>query len=849
MSVRREHKFQGDPGGRCYHVAAGYVCGLPEEQHRKRAWHKHSGETHALCDICGLTYACHYKVEKKQNRVYHEFVGPEDNGPETLCQRLDREGVLCGRPQRVHRTREYPLRKQHDYIGEPDGLCTRCQLPKKQHMGKRPHVRDPFIGIDGEGKGREDHKYVFMAASDESGKRRWSVENEEGLGTEQILDFLFTIPFRRMFAYSFGYDLTKMLKDLDNGRLFVLFRPELRQRKGDPKDLDKTAKERAKGPAPIRWKQYRINIVGTKFTVTRGSGSQKETRVIWDIWKFYQSKFVEALRLWGVGTKEHVDLLERMKDQRAEFDKLPPEAIREYCFLEVQYMAELTRRLVEAHEAVGLKLTGFYGAGSCAAAMLKVMGIREKIRPVPPEMRVAVARAFFGGRFENSRMGRIKEPAYNYDISSAYPYQLCFLPCLLHGHWERTTQRTKLNGRRHALVRYGFRNNAGIIQNDWGPFPFRDANGSICYPRVSGGGWIWLDEYLAGERLYFPMIQFKEAWVYHQECNCRPFEKIPEYYRERCRIGKEGPGIVLKLGPNSCYGKLAQSVGNAVFNDWAWAGMITSGCRAQVLDFMGMHKDRANMLMVATDGLYSLEDLTPPAPKDTGTSDVYVCEVHKKTCTECPPSEWTYKPLGGWEKNSIRKGVFIAQPGVYFPWDPTQKEIKTVRGRGVGKGAVLSNWRRIVDAYEKHGATMPDPENPGKRVPTTVHIANVSRFCGAKTSVSVAHVGRTLIFNRAEGDHIGNPNRKPKPLLPEPHYGQWMQREVVMQFDPTPKREPHVHRDGRLILRSMPISQMSAPYSKAILSPDAAVMKKLEEELMEQPDIDFIDYDAGSEWG
>src|SRR5262249_46056518 len=151
----------------------------------------------------------------------------------------------------------------------------------------------------------------------------------------------------------------------------------------------------------------------------------------------------------------------------------------------------------------------------------------------------------------------------------------------------------------------------------WGPFPFRDEIGSIVYPRSSGGGWLWGDEFFAGEAL-FPHAEFVEAWVYDCSCTCKPFAAIPGYYRERVKIGKEGPGIVIKLGCNSCYGKIAQSLGGeGPFTSWMWAGLITSGTRAMILRALGAHKNPANLLMVATDGICTRERLDLPKPRDT----------------------------------------------------------------------------------------------------------------------------------------------------------------------------------------------------------------------------------------
>jgi hypothetical protein len=690
--------------------------------------------------------------------------------------------AVCGEDAFLHRVEHIP-----------DGdICTRCGLPASRHRvrNRKAKKRDAlFLGIDGEGQGRDNHKYVLLAASTEDGQRQWWIDDPRGLSTVECLDFLLELPSYRTkaFAYSFNYDLTKILTDLDDETLWLLARPELRQRRGE---------DSIKGPRPVYWNGYQLNLQGTKFTVARGT----RRRVVWDVFKFFQSKFVGALKDWKVGSQEMLDRMQHMKDKRADFDKESPEAVLAYCLEECQYMAELARKLTDAHTDAGLKLKNYYGAGSSASAMLDVMGIKEKIVSPPDEMMLAVAAAFFGGRFENSVIGEIIGTVYNYDISSAYPYQLCFLPCLEHGEWSYTENYADLADATAALVHYGLgKPSAGI--SDWGPFPFRSKDGSICFPVTSGGGWVWKDEFLAGARL-FPHVEFRGAWIYKTDCNCQPFKDIPFYYSERVRIGKEGPGIVLKLGCNSCYGKLAQSVGKAIYNSWVWAGMITSGCRAQILEIMGLHKDRANLLMIATDGIYTREKLETPQPKDTGT--------------------WsTGKPLGGWEEDIITKGVFVARPGIYFPLNPTKKEIKKVRGRGVGKGVVLENWQRIVDAW-----------NLGRE---GAEVANVSRFCGFKSSISRRGKPGEYQYRRANGKP-GNPRA--------PSYGQWITRPVKLGFNPMPKRAG-VNEDGlTLALREMPADLESTPYKKALLSEEALALLMATVEILEQPDADLSDYEV-----
>jgi hypothetical protein len=720
----------------------------------------------------------------------------------------------CGKPDYRHRVSHAP-------VGDP---CAICGLPRHgnhrsmshrykkrgrdsvRERGSGPRVAWLYVGVDGEGHGRKDHRYVMLGANTRDGEG-WTVEDPNGLSTVTCLEFLLDLSLslpkqrKRVFTYSFNYDLTKILEGCDNETLYVLFRPELRQRRGRYAKM---------GPKPVRWKapqeeggsEYLLNLQGTKFTVSHVDSGRK--LVLWDLFRFYQCRYVQALELWRVGNPALWARMQDMKDNRGKFDellrqgKLSLSDIRRYMLEECSCMAELGEALVTAHEQAGLELKTFYGAGSSGAAILNKLGIMKLRKEPPAEMQSAVAAAFFGGRFENSRIGTIKnDRIWNYDISSAYPYQLAFLPCLVHAVWEHTTSRQRVDAR--SLVRYSIYETRARFH--WGPFPFRCKDGSISFPVRSGGGWIWGAEFLAGEELFPNSVRFREAWVYKQNCDCRPpFEQIPHYYRERCRLGKEGAGIVLKLGPNSCYGKLAQSVGQAPFQSWVWAGMITSGCRAQSLELMAAHDSLASILMIATDGLMSLEDVAPPKPLDTGTSDLP-------------------KPLGGWEKDLITKGVFLARPGIYFPLDPQPEELKKVRARGVGKSSVLEQWNKIVQAWEAR-----------PKADTTVRLANISRFCGAKTSITRSGKGPSYVYTRSSGKKS------------DMSYGQWITRQVEMSFNPMPKRET-VLAGGFLKVRSMPPDLESVPYDRAVLSQEALELRMLKEELEEQPDKDMVDYE------
>ena len=707
------------------------------------------------------------------------------------------------------------------------------------HRGyrKREPTQATFYGIDGEGQTDKfgdvsgKHRYIMLCAASEDGKE-YVIENPQGLSTIECLDFLLSLPVHnaKFFTYSFGYDLTKILEDLDDASLYKLVRPELRRRKRRDRDV----------LVPIFWPpeapKYALNWMNGRITIkkVRGIGWIPDSTtgaptaklqwgypiVIHDVWRFFQGKFTTALEDWKVpdhvSKKERAALLARMrdmKDKRSQFDRLSIEDIRRYCFEECRYMAVLARRLTEAHVKAKIPLKNYFGAGSSAEAMLLVMNVKEHVKqgrehnPIPHSVEYALWCAFFGGRFENSCIGPIRGPIYGEDVSSAYPYQLPYLPCLIHGKWRATKNRKDIESSRTALVKYVL--DKPILKRSWAPFPFRLETGAIAFPESSGGGWVWRDEYLAGEAL-FPNVRFIEAWIYDSHCDCQPFKDIPKYYAYRVSIGKEGPGIVVKLGVNSCYGKTAQTVGGepGSFHSWVWAGLITSGCRAQILTAMAAHKDLDNLLMVATDGIATLEHLTLPRPKDTGTEWLPCPTPSPKDLKESPdayrntPRDWEVnKPLGGWEEKVIPQGMFLARPGIYFPLNPTEADMKRIRARGLGRAAVWNHWKKIVDGYEQGKAT--------------IHIPNLSLFRGMKTCIT--RTGKVPDFHYKRSDE----------------YGHWISRPVTMSFNPLPKREC-IESGGRLRLRNL--EGESAPYDKGILSDEALILLEQAIEASEQPD-------------
>lgn len=698
------------------------------------------------------------------------------------------------------------------------------------------------IGIDGEGLTIDDkHIYAYMSAAT-SIEKIDSIEDRKGLQPGDVFEFLLSVKRHRprslIVGFSLGYDYTKSFEGLPTEVIAKLCRPELRPG--------------TKYPSPIRHGWYSLNYLKGCFTVARLLPDQHEKRrgkkhpkdcpgckrgegvSVWDVWGFFQGSFVAACQKWGVFDKEQEEFVKKMKLRRGNFSWAEWDEVTRYCDLECQKIAELVVNLRQAHEDASLPLTSYYGAGSTAATILKKLNVKDHMPTAdkPPALKLAIANAFFGGRFEISRIGPVRQSIYCYDIASAYPYQITNLPCLACGRWEHASFSSALQRQiersRACLVHYRLPNtdrircnlNYNVSEESWGPFPLRTPklsevgpygtgldSGNIVYPVTSGGGWTTKDEFLVAQR-YWPNVVADEAWIFNEGCSHQPFAEIPNIYKLRLEWGKETRGIVVKLGPNSIYGKQAQSVGkDPPYQCFEWATLVTGGCRAQLLELVGPYKD--NILMTATDGIASTVPLDVPTPRDTGTKET--------------ADRFGKLPLGAWEPNHVPDGLMLIRPGIAFPLsgkcnhgkvrETCDKCESETKARGVGKALMTRLKNDVMAHWEEYGPKTYTVERP--------------IFFGMKSSTSV----------------IGDEYRRSK------NYGRWGTQPMKVSFTPEPKRPNHFN-GNRLSTWAFDESVKSQPYlpllgMKGIPSKEAQAMIQQKILEQEQPDYEDPDDDIG----
>jgi hypothetical protein len=511
-----------------------------------------------------------------------------------------------------------------------------------------------FRGVDGEGGNVHEegtlfgtrHQYLSLRAGPDL------LETGRPLGFRECFDFLCNLsPSYIYVAYFFDYDVTMMIRTLPKRVAQQLLNRHLRGSRDDPN-----------WTIPVSFDGYDFDYLPHKEFKVRRTGT-KRWIIISDVGQFFQGAFLSTLKKWSVGTPDELAMIEKGKSMRADFTEFTDET-RAYNALECVLLEQLMTDFRVVCSETGYVPKKWQGPGYLASAMLAFHGVPKRddipILKNAEFYNLALA-GYYGGRFEISGAGPIRGPVYQYDINGAYVGLLRGLPCLTHGSWRQVRDRPD-NGIWFGMVHFNH-SAPRFLYN----LPVRYKNGNINYPK-EGNGVYWSTELDAAERAG-TVLSFKSGWLYESHCDCRWFDFVDDYYAKRLALGKSTKGYVLKLSGNSIYGKLAQSIGYAPWANPVWAGLITAGCRAQLIDAYSQDPDDTYML--ATDGIFVSKQL----------------------------SLLTSRELGDWEETIHPDGMFIVQPGIYFIGD----ESKT---RGVERGRINAmradfetQWQKFLTSH------------------------------------------------------------------------------------------------------------------------------------------------------
>lgn len=488
-----------------------------------------------------------------------------------------------------------------------------------------------------------------------------NIIDPNGLATHECFEFLLDLkrkdPARRLVGFGWNYDVNMILRDLSSRQL---------ERLWNNSRILATLKNGV--TYVIEW------IPGKNFSVARYL--DKRYARVSDVFGFFQTSFVKALEAWNI--PDPSGAIARMKEQRGEFQIKDLDKILSYCVSECELLEVLCDGLEDSLTGADLRPSNWHGAGAVAAKMLRSKGVSDHHVSddcFPAPVKNAVMHAYFGGRTEVFLQGLLKG-CVNYDINSAYPFEALRLPSLVGGHWRRL--RGFEPGERYAVYNVSWRVPGKFFVM---PFPLR-SKGAIYYP-ANGSGWYHGKEVKAALAMYPEFIRVEDGYAFVPATDAEPFAFIREAYATRQEAKRLGYASekAYKLGLNAVYGKLAQGLGfrgrTPPFQSFYWAGAITSGTRARLLDLASCNL--SGVVSMATDGIVFSGD----------------------------PDFVESKELGGLDKTYYSE-IFIAQPGIYRAFTDDGTEIRRSRGfftREIDYDDLQRGWLRDGPHYTQWGTS------------------------------------------------------------------------------------------------------------------------------------------------
>jgi hypothetical protein len=410
--------------------------------------------------------------------------------------------------------------QRHTHRSKTDPAYRDAFNAKQRARAKAKRAEKRFVGCDGEGiraNGRA-HYATFRMGTRELGP----MAGDRRLLTAEILEFICRYPNADdiLVGFAFDYDVSNILYDVpwDKGDGANLSRLERILRV----DEEETPTRHHMTPTWLNldgWPQYGVSYLPRNFLeVCRAETTFDKTlgkkitravegsrRTIYDVFGFFQSSFLAALKHWNVGTLKQREAIERMKDARGEFKHVTRE-MRDYNALECELLAEMMEKFRDVTLAANLEPKTWNGAGKIAGYLhrehktIKRVTLEESL---PPELRAMAHAAYYGGRFEVTRTGFLNTTVWGHDLKSAYPAQMLHMPCLIHGKWKRASGKTLARLPNSALYVCEVQFTHPDKQHLCG-LPFRTKAASkglrLIWPRC-GTGTYWSPEIRSAKRL------------------------------------------------------------------------------------------------------------------------------------------------------------------------------------------------------------------------------------------------------------------------------------------------------------------------------------------------------------
>lgn len=556
----------------------------------------------------------------------------------------------------------FTVEESDTQIDPPQPYNRKTKRREPPQDGEREIIAWDMEGISLSGQHSPQHPVLFGCSIDADN----ALESEK-LSTRDMLEYIMSIgeqhPHAIHVAFAFNYDANMIVANLTTRTLLSLWK---------------------KGTATfhIDGQQWRIKWIPTKFfQLTKQWGKKnsraKRTVTIFDYSSFFGGKsFIKTCEqiLKDDINQDDRETIEHGKAVRGEQSWEDMPQIRYYWRREIQLIERVFRKFRDIMCKAGFPLKQWYGPGALANFINDYFDMDTHLKGaqthhkdgerMPNAVHEASKHAFSGGRFELFKVGYIDTRVYSVDINSAYPYALTLIPSLADGRGEWRHVESPDTIERFGFYRISYTSpNHSPMAHTPQPLFHRDERGMITYPSVVHG-WYASPEAAIAQHVNGATIH--EGWYWHtfdSEQREYPWSFLNDMYDTRKRLGKDNlMSMPFKLGPNSLYGKYAQTKGwnedTGAPPKWhalPVAAWITSYTRAMLYNVMAQ---------VPPDKLVSVE-----------TDSVFMT---------CDPRELSLsigEKLGQWDVSEY-DAMMITQNGMYHTYK--DGEWSGTKSRGMG---------------------------------------------------------------------------------------------------------------------------------------------------------------------
>lgn len=653
------------------------------------------------------------------------------------------------------------------------GEADKPEYNPKTFRAAAPALLDKMViawdmeGISLSGIENPQHPVLFGCSAKVS-----SPLSSQRLSTREMLEYIIQIgqefPHALHVGYAFKYDANMIIAGLSERHILKLWKTGTCTFRFDQDFV-----------WSIRW------VPGKMFSVTKRWGLRKNTRArttvtIYDFFSFFGKSFIKATEeiLGDELTEDDRRVIAHGKAERGKqgWEDMPE--IRHYWEREIVLMRRTFEKFRDVMARAGFLLKDWYGPGALANFINSKYDIRTHLAGVqttsgllPDAVHEASKHAFSGGRFELFRAGRIRGPIYSVDINSAYPYALTKLPSFAKGRWVHVDG---ARAQSQDIQLFGFYRIqwkvTGASPLEYRPMPlfWRDNRGLISYPPI-GHGWYASPEAQIVKGL--PGFEILEGWYWETESEEKPWNFLHEMFQTRMRLGKKNLlSMPFKLGPNSLYGKYAQTVGwdqkkmlPPKSHALPVAGWVTSYCRALLWSII--RQDPSSVIGVETDSVFTTTDprtLNITLGSGLGEWDIteYDQIIYMQSGMYHTQTDGEWKGVKSRGMNAAEFPIesmeaYLSSLKTDEPWHAIELETKP---RFIGAGAAIASSEPLKNIHTSWRSQLKKIRmgETGKRV----HVQKACVECSKGVSPNdTPH--RLLVSSRSDGEHISYPRILP----------------------------------------------------------------------------------------